>query len=595
VIFRKLSDILLKREKSQFFKLMLAILIMGLLEVVGVASILPFMELIASPDAIQQNPFLLKVYEFLGFESEREMLVYSGVLVILLITFSNTFSVLTTWFQYKFSWGLAHSFSVRLLTNYLNKPYSYFLNKNTSELQAYLIGEVGTLTAGVILPIIDLASCITVALVIFSLLVIINPGIALSTLFVLGGIYLVIYLLRQKYIKQLGESRIVYNVKRYGSLTELLSGIKTIKTYSSQDYFFNRFSEASDMFTKIMPRFNIVMLAPKYILEIFAFGGILGITLFLFMRSGNIQQTLPILSLYAVAGYRLLPALQKAFAAITKLRHNYPVLDKLYDDLVKSIEYAEQEPKPTYSLPFERELVIDRITFAYEENSQPLFDDFSVRIPKGKVIAFVGSTGSGKTTLVDIIVGLLQPQSGHIKLDDTALSDENIESWRKKMTYVPQQVFLFDDSILRNIVMDVEPENVDQQKLEQACRMASIYDFVNEELPNGFATVIGERGVRLSGGQKQRLGLARALYRNPHVLILDEATSSLDNITEKSIVESLDNLPEDLTLIIIAHRLSSVRRADCIYFLSDGKIMASGTYDELLESSETFRTMVELS
>lgn len=595
MIFKKLNNILLKREKRQFFKLLAAILVMGLLEVAGIASILPFMELIASPDAIQENPFLLQIYEYFDFESERQMLIYCGLLVIFIIAFSNTFAIFTTWFQYRYSWGLAHNFSVRLLTSYLNKPYTFFLNKNTSEMQAYIIGEVGSLTAGIILPLIDLCSRISVALVIFILLVAINPGIAISALLVLGGIYLLIYQLRKRYIKQLGESRITYNVKRYGALMELLSGIKLIKTYSSQDYFFNRFSFASDKFTKIMPNFNIVMLAPKYILEIFAFGGILGITLFLFIRSGNIQEALPMLSLYAVAGYRLLPALQKAFASLTKLRHNYPVVNKLHDDLVHSKAYVDLPQKQNAPLSFEKALTIDQLSFAYEENARPLFQDFSVKIPKGDVVAFVGSTGSGKTTLIDIIVGLLQPQSGVIKLDDTPLDNDNITAWRQKMAYVPQQVFLFDDSVLRNIVMDVAPQDIDHQRLELACKMASIDAYIKNDLPEGYATVIGERGVRLSGGQKQRLGLARALYRNPHVLILDEATSALDNITEKSIVESLDNLPDDLTLIIIAHRLSSVRRADCIYFLEEGKITASGTYDELVESSDTFRTMVELS
>ena len=238
---------------------------------------------------------------------------------------------------------------------------------------------------------------------------------------------------------------------------------------------------------------------------------------------------------------------------------------------------------------------MQNLTFGYQGEQAPLFQGFGLVIPKGQVVALVGSTGSGKTTLIDLLVGLFQPAAGQIRIDDTPLTAETLPAWRQKIAYVPQQIFLFDDTVLNNIIIPVPGEDIDVAKAEKAARMASLYDFIMEELPQGFETIIGENGIRLSGGQRQRLGLARALYRAPEVLFLDEATSALDNITEESIVRSLDNLPEDLTLIIIAHRLSSVRRADIIYFLQDGKIVSQGTYDELLETNETFRTMVKLS
>ncbi|MEM8523599.1 MAG: ABC transporter ATP-binding protein [Bacteroidota bacterium] len=567
---------------------------MGLLEVAGIASILPFMQLLAEPEAVESNRWLKSAYDWFEFETQRELLIATGIFVIVLLTISNLFSAFTIWLQYRFIWRTMHDLSVRLLYTYIKKPYEYYLNQNTADLRAYIITEVGNLASGIMLPIIEMVSRVMVALVIFGLLIIANPSIAISSLFVLGGLYLTIYLIQQRYIKRLGEDRITYNAKRYRSLYELLSGIKTVKAFEAHHFFYNRYERASNEFVKIMPNFNVVMLTPRYILEIFAFGGILAITLFLYVSSGDIGGALPMLSLYAFAGYRLLPALQKAFAAATKLKHNYPILDKLYDDLIYSLRDISA-PKPENSkLSFKQTLSIKDITFQYENTDKPVLNKFSVTIKKGETVAFVGSTGSGKTTIIDVLMGLLVGSKGEISVDDQLLSEDNMAAWHHQTAYVPQDVFLFDETIARNIMFGVEEERIDKEQLAKAARMADIYDFV-QSLPKGFQTVIGERGMRLSGGQRQRIGLARALYFDPDVLIMDEATSALDNITEKSIIASLETLPDDLTVIIVAHRLSTVRYADIIYLLENGKIVAAGGYEELIESNSTFREMVELS
>lgn len=593
---KKLFHIFTPKERLRFTWLALAILVMGILEVVGVASILPFMQLIAEPDAITQNEWLSWAYETLQFTSPRQMLVTSGIAVIVLIAASNLFSVFTIWLQYKYSWTMAHQLAVRLLRYYLEKPYSYFLGINTSELRTYLISEIGVLISGIMVPLIEFCSRLVVSTVILILLVIINPVIALSAIGILSGFYFLVYITRQKQLKLLGEQRLQSNVKRYQSLEELLNGIKTVKAYEADDYFFRRYEKASKTFTDIVPRFNLVKVAPRYILEIFAFGGILTITLLLFVNSDNLQSALPVLSLYAVAGYRLMPALQKAFGSLATLRHNWPVLERLYQDLIDSLPYedfrAAEEVPP---LQFQGELHLDRISFQYDNSDRQVLNELTVRIPKGQVVAFIGSTGAGKTTIVDLIVGLLQPGTGHIKLDERIIGPEDRKAWHEQIAYVPQDVFLYDDTVANNVVIGVENENIDPERLKRATQMADIYDFIQEKLPEGFATKIGERGVRLSGGQRQRLGLARALYRQPSVLLLDEATSALDNLTEKGILESLNKLPEDLTIIIIAHRFSAVRQADHIYLLEEGRIVAQGNYDELMHSNHTFRTLVQLS
>lgn len=565
------------------------------LEIIGLASILPFMELVANPEAIEKSKWLERFYRFFQFESREEMLIATGLGVVLLIGLSSTISILTTWMQYKYSWNTAHHLGLRLLRTYLQKPYAFYLKKNTAELQAYIMGEVNGLTSGVIIPVIEIISRSLVSLIIFILLLVVDIQIALIMFGSLGSAYVLIYLARQGFLKRIGHHRINMNMLRYKSLGELLSGIKTISVYNEQTFFYKRYEEASEEFCNVQPKYNLVLAAPRYVLEFLAFGSILAITIYLLTTLGNIQTAIPRLSLYAVAGYRLLPALQKAFSAAAKVRHNHPILDRLHDDLVAGLQLRSETSDKGNLFEFEDGIRIHKLNFSYENSDQQVIKNLDLTIRKGETIAFVGSTGSGKSTLIDLIAGLLFPTGGSIAIDHQKLLRENADAWQSLIAYVPQEVFLFDDTIARNVAIGQKDEEIDFDLLKKVTRLADIYDFIAEEQKDGFHTRIGEKGVRLSGGQRQRLGLARALYRQPQVLILDEATSALDSITERGIIDSLHALPAELTTIIIAHRLSSVRHADCIYVLSEGRVKAKGTYTSLIHSDETFKNMVQLS
>lgn len=595
IVIKKLRSIFTRSEQFKFARLLVAILIMGFLEVVGIASILPFMELLAKPDAIEQSSLLTQIYEFFNFDSPRSMLIASGISVIVLITISNLFGAFTVWLQFNYSWEASHNLATRLLRTYLRKPYSYFLNKNSSELKTYLISEVSGLTSGVLIPAIELVSRGVVALVIFGLLVWVDYKVAFTMAIVLGGAYLLIFFSQKQLLKRLGEHRIESNLLRYKSLGELLTGIKTVKSSGAQGYFYDRYEDASKEFTSVQPKVSMIMQAPKYFLEIFAFGGILAVTLYLYSLGGNIQSALPRLSLYAVAGYRLLPALQRAFTAASRMKHWMPALDKLQPDLAACLHVEALERKIVPPLPFESDFVFKNTDFQYENTTERVLKDLNLKIKKGQIVAFVGSTGAGKTTLIDLMVGLLKPTGGKILIDRQQLHEENTDAWQRQIAYVPQDIFLFDDTIARNIAMGQTDEKIDYQRLEDVTRMADIFDFINTELPDGFEAQIGERGVKLSGGQRQRIGLARALYRNPSVLILDEATSALDTVTEKNIIDSLEKLPKNMTIILIAHRLSTVKHADMIYLLEEGQLVGQGSYDLLKDTSSAFREMVRLS
>jgi ATP-binding cassette subfamily C protein len=575
--------------------LLFAILVLGFLEVLGIASVLPFMELLSKPDAINESSWLTYVYHTLHFTRFRPFVITIGAIVIAVIALSNIIGIITTYFHLKISWDVAHRLSTSLLKVYVKKPYSYYLNHNTSDLRSYLVSEVSILTSGVLIPLIEFISRSIISIVIFTLLMFVSPMVTIIMALFLGGTYFLIYLFRQKALKRLGNERFDSNANRFRFLEEMLTGIKTVKIYGVQDFFYNRFEKESRMYNDIHPKVQMVYATPKYILEILAFGGILAVTMYLFVNNGNITDSLPRLSLYALAGYRLLPALQRSFAAAAKVKHNLPVLRKLYPDLILAKNQEGVISHQKAKLDFNIEISFEKVTFTYENNEVATLKNLDLKIRKGSTVAFVGSTGSGKTTLIDIITGLLSPSNGNLKIDTTNINSDNVAEWQNNIAYVPQEVFLYDDTIKANITLESSDAIIDEDRLVKVLKMMDLYDFINNELSEGINTKVGERGVRLSGGQRQRLGLARALYANPTLLVLDEATSALDNITEKGIIDSLLLLPDELTIIIIAHRLSTVKYADTIFMLEDGGIIDQGNYKELIEGNNKFKQMDELS
>lgn len=587
----KVLAILSSEEKRAFIKLTVVILFMGLLEILGVASILPFMQLVANPDEILANEIMQSIVEFFGFNRTRQLVLASGGLVIGLILLTNLFTIYASWLQYSTNWRLVHQLSKRLMAGYLRRPYPFFLNTPTAELSSYVLAEVNSFANGVATPIVEIIGRTVVALVLFLMLMWVDLRIALIMFGTLGSAYVIIYLAQRKILARLGKERIEANIQRYRSLSQVFDGIKTVKAYNRQAFFFNHFADASQRFANLQPKYQVLVASPKNILEILAFSTIIGITIYLFMNRGNFSEIVPTLSLYAVAGYRLLPALQKAFKAISSFRHNELVVDKLYDSISLASsgrDFPTELPKPLTML---REFRLEKVCFNYERAEQPTLRDVSLTVESGETIAFVGSTGSGKTTLIDLMVGLLRPSSGRLLVDGQELNDDNLANWRSSIAYVPQDVFLFDDSILNNVTMGAV---AGAEEVKKALDLADIGSFV-EGLPEGIQTPIGDKGVRLSGGQRQRLGLARALLTKPSVLILDEATSALDNVTEKGIIDALRNLPRDITTVVIAHRLSTVQHADRIYFLDQGEMVDQGSFEDLVGSNPAFAAMAQLA
>jgi ATP-binding cassette, subfamily B, bacterial PglK len=329
---------------------------------------------------------------------------------------------------------------------------------------------------------------------------------------------------------------------------------------------------------------------PRFALEAIAFGGMLLLILYLMARSGSFAGALPIIALYAFAGYRLMPALQQIYDAFTQLRFAGPALDALHQDL-SSLQAADAQHGPLSPLLLTQAIELNQVSYRYPNAPHPALKGIDLTIPAHSTVGFVGATGSGKTTMVDVILGLLEPQEGHLSVDGLPITAAKRRQWQRAIGYVPQHIYLADDSVAANIAFGVNPKDIDPQAVERAAKIANLHEFVVNDLPQSYATTVGERGVRLSGGQRQRIGIARALYHNPQVLILDEATSALDNLTEQAVMEAVNNLGHDITIILIAHRLSTVRQCDQIYLLERGEVKAGGTYEELAASNQQFKAM----
>ncbi|MEC8207146.1 MAG: ABC transporter ATP-binding protein, partial [Pseudomonadota bacterium] len=398
-----------------------------------------------------------------------------------------------------------------------------------------------------------------VTLAMLILLVIVEPLLTLIVSVVLGLAYAGIYSTVSGLLKRLGEERFKANQDRFVAVSEAFGAAKEVKVGGLEEVCVQRFAKPAGIYARGQATASVIVQLPRFALEAIAFGGILLIILYLMGNSGSFVNALPIIALYAFAGYRLMPALQQIYGALTQLRFSGPALDALHQDLLSLEVVNKKKNNEINSLPLTKSIRLEKVNYCYPNAQHAVLRSVDVRIPANSTVGFVGTTGSGKTTTVDVILGLLEPQKGLLSVDGQPITVENRRRWQRTIGYVPQNIYLTDDSVAANIAFGVKPQEMNQQAIERAAKMANLHEFVINDLPQGYATTVGERGVRLSGGQRQRIGISRALYHNPQVLILDEATSALDNITEQAVMEELNNLDRDVTIILVAHRLSTVR------------------------------------
>jgi ABC-type multidrug transport system fused ATPase/permease subunit len=590
---KKLLDLLSPSERKRAGVLMGMILVMAFLDMLGVASILPFIAVLANPSLVETNPMLSWGYNFsanLGVSSIEQFLFLLGLLVFSFLILSLAFKALTTYAQTRFALMREYSIGKRLVEGYLHQPYSWFLNRHSADLGKNILSEVSGVIYGGMIPLMNLMAQFAVTVALLGLLLLVDPLLAISVSVFLGITYCGILALMSGYLNRLGEARHQANQERYTVVSEAFGASKEVKAGGLEYVFIERFANPAKTFAKGQATAIVIAQLPRFALEGIAFGGMLLVILYLMVQSGSFTSALPIITLYAFAGYRLIPALQQIYVAVTQLKFVGPTLKALHVDLM-GLHPFEPRCAVIEPITFKKCLKLSNIVYQYPKASAPSLKGINITIRACSTIGLVGSTGSGKTTTVDLILGLLEPQAGTLSIDGQVINSGNIHQWQKSIGYVPQQIYLADDTVSANIAFGVSPSMVDQQALERASKIANLHDFVIQNMPEGYETKVGERGVRLSGGQRQRIGIARALYHNPDVLILDEATSALDNLTEQAVMDAVHNLSHSITIIMVAHRLTTVRECDCIYVLQDGVVRASGAYEELITNNKLFAEM----
>jgi ABC-type bacteriocin/lantibiotic exporter with double-glycine peptidase domain len=593
---KKLSFLLSSEERFRAILLLLMTLVMALIEMLGVASILPFIAVISNPQIIETNTILSTVYEIVtnfGINNEQEFLIAMGFCVFLLLIISISFKSLTIYIQIRYVKLCEYNIAVRLIKGYLHQPFSWFLMHNSSILGKKILQDVGNVVNIGILPMMNLITNSFITLSLFILLITVEPKLTSIAIITISSFYALIYLFNLNLLKKIGKEVFKANEERYKISSEAFGAFKEMKIGGLEETYTNQFSKPSKSMAQNSALWGILNQIPRFALEAVTFGGMLLIVLFFMTITGDITKVLPIIALYAFAGYRLMPALQKIFISFTSLRFVGPALDSLYNDLKNLKPKTQKENKETLKL--NKNIFLKNIYYNYPNASKTALKNINLNIPVNKTIGLVGATGSGKTTTIDVILGLLEPEKGTLEVDGKIINASNKRSWQRSIGYVPQQIFLSDNTVSANIAFGVNANDINQKAVEHAAKIANLHEFVTNELPLKYETTIGERGVKLSGGQRQRIGIARAIYHKPKVLVLDEATSALDNLTEKAVMKALNNSENNITKILVAHRLSTVRYCDNIYLFEKGELKNQGTFEELIQISDDFRESVNNS
>ena len=556
---KKIRDILAPHERRQSLVMLALVVLMALAETGGVLSIMPFLAVLGRPGVIHGNPLLDAAYRHFGFTSSRDFLMALGFASIVVVIASSLFKMVTHHLINRFINFLRHSFSVRLLSRYLRQPYEFFLDRNPAQLSRNVLSEADMLLSNLIQPFSQLVAQGVVVLAITLLVFWYKPLIAACIVAAVGTLYGVIYKLVRKRLNRVGAESQRANSERFQSCHEVLGGIKDVKVAHTATAYLGKFEHASREFSRHLATGDTLSTSPLYLVEAVGYTGLIAIAMVLMFNRGDIAQVLPALGMYGFAAYRMLPAMQIMYRGFAKLRFSAAALDAIHHDLT-----LPESPvaRPGAALVPQREIRLRDIRYAYPSApDKPVLDHFNLVVPVGTSVGIVGRTGAGKSTLMDILLGLLQAQAGALSVDDVAIDARNVATWQRAIGYVPQHIYLADASVKENIAFGVHPADIDMVAVERAARAAQIHDFVVSELQHGYDTVIGDRGIRLSGGQRQRVGIARALYRDPPVLFFDEATSALDSQTEAALNDAIRHLSGDKTIVVIAHKETSLR--DC--------------------------------
>ncbi|MGB4205603.1 MAG: ABC transporter ATP-binding protein [Bacteroidales bacterium] len=592
--YQKLRRLFSRSDKIKLVIIFILMMIAAVLEVVGIGVVPAFVAVVAQPKHVMEHKYAGPVIQFLNITNQRQLLIYMSIGLIGIFLIKNIYTMFFRYVQAKFIYNRRYIYSHKLMTAYMYAPYTFYLERNSTVLLRNTTSEVDLMINSVLQPTMSILKEFIMGTSVVVFLLLVEPLITLIVAGVLGGLAAAFLLLTQNRMKTLGREAQTYRREMLRAARQGFGGIKDARVLNREDEFIEIFRTMARKSSLLQQNRYFISMIPKPLIETLAVTGVILIALIMVLQGRPIADVVPILTLFAVAIIRLMPAIQKITQTLTEIRYNLPSVNAVYDDLSYLLPFNkefEKDRRKKDKLELKNNIRINDIYYKYSNSSEQAINGISLVIPHGKAIAFVGASGAGKTTIVDVLLGLLEPQQGEVLVDGKNIY-KSISAWQRNVGYIPQFIYLGDESLRRNIAFGLPENAIDEEKVLKAVKLAQLEELV-AQLPEGLDTRVGERGTRLSGGQRQRVGIARALYNDPQVLVMDEATSALDNITEQQIIDSIEDLKGERTVIMIAHRLTTVMNCDMLYFMDKGKIIDQGRYNELLQRNPLFREMAK--
>ncbi|MEO8464196.1 MAG: ABC transporter ATP-binding protein [Gammaproteobacteria bacterium] len=577
-------------RQRQFVGLMALVILSAFAEVVSLGAVVPFIGILAAPDLVFRYAGVADLARAFGIVTAEQLVLPLVVLFAAAAVAAGALRMLLVGLSTAYTFASGAELSREIYRRTLYQPYRVHVARSSSEVISGIANKVGGTMLGIVLPMLALISAVVSLVAIVTALVVLDPLIALATAAGFALIYGLITWRARAQLRLNGQRISLAQTQVVKALQEGLGGIRDVLLDGTQPFYCDIYSRADELYRQAQGDNIVIANSPRYSIEALGMVLIAGLAYWLSLRSGGIVAALPILGALALGAQRLLPALQQTYSSWATIIGSQAILSDTLELLDQPLPEDALLPAPA-PLVLERSVCLKAVRFRYVNDGPWVLDDLNLTILRGARVGIVGSTGSGKSTMLDVLMGLLTPTEGELSVDGQSVVGRRMRAWQRTIAHVPQNLYLADASVAENIAFGIPQRSIDMQRVREAARRAQIADFV-ESKPEGYDAFVGERGIRLSGGQRQRIGIARALYKEANVLVLDEATSALDNATEKSVMEAIEALDRDLTILLIAHRLTTVRHCDAIVQLENGRVVAQGSYDELIVKSHAFRHMV---
>lgn len=593
---KELYSLLTSEQRKKLLRLQVLVVLMSFAEIASVVSIGPFMALVGDMGQLQSESWIAELYTATGLEEPRVFMFWIGVGVLVVLTLASLISMYTVWRLSMYGTRVGAELASRLFRYYMHQPWLFHASGSSSRLTNLIAQETQRVTYTIINPFMMMNAKLVMAMLMAIVVFLYNPLVACVGFLIFVSAYLLLYRVVRRRLFRNGQLMSSQQEQRFKLMSEGFGGIKDALLLGRQAIYTERFTATSGTIAKAQGTNQALSLAPRYAMELVAFGCVILLVLYLVAHhEGNLGAILPIMSVYALAGFKMLPAFQRVYSSISVIRGNMAAFEAVRTDLKESGSISPSDPKSDLEkLSPKKEIQIKDVFFAYPGKQESALNGVNITIPVNQVIGLVGASGSGKSTAIDLLLGLIEPQQGQVLVDGAPLTDDNRRAWQNSLGFVPQAIFLADCSIRENIAFGLPPESIDDRQVKKAVSMAHLDELI-AELPEGLETNVGERGVQLSGGQRQRIGIARALYHDADILVLDEATSALDGITEKLIMDAIHDFSGMKTIIMIAHRLSTVKKCDSIIFMKKGRVVDQGAFELLEERNSDFSEMAKSS